>query len=285
MRVLVNSASSVSLTFYGDESAVTADSAVTVTVTDAAGNTFQTATADHDSSDNSYSFTLNASPKLARFSVLWAGTFSGLAQSMTTYVDVVGGRIFGLAELRASDPDISNSTTYPTAKLSEIRDEVEAEFERITHVSFVPAYRRVTVDGTGTMHQNLPDRYIRKILSVSVDGTAYTTGQLTTITGTEFGQAFDSSGNVFQVGSRNVVIEYEYGLDAPPADVRRAALTRARVRLTSLRSGVPDRATSFSAAEGGTYALSTPGRAGAKTGIPDVDVVLADYSMRIPGIG
>jgi hypothetical protein len=78
-----------------------------------------------------------------------------------------------------------------------------------------------------------------------------------------------------------VKVVVEYGLGGVPSDVLRAALTRGRHFLAAPTSGVPDRATSITMDGGGTIALTTPGLRGSKTGIPDVDVVLARYSYSL----
>jgi hypothetical protein len=45
------------------------------------------------------------------------------------------------------------------------------------------------------------------------------------------------------------------------------------------RSGIPDRVTSYTAVDGGSYRLALPGAYA--TGIPDVDAVYSRYSRRM----
>jgi hypothetical protein len=73
----------------------------------------------------------------------------------------------------------------------------------------------------------------------------------------------------------------EYGLPAGLEDVKRAGLIRLRSLLTAENSGIPDRAVSFVAAEGGNFTLATAGRNGYETGIPEVDATLSRYRYRI----
>jgi hypothetical protein len=54
-----------------------------------------------------------------------------------------------------------------------------------------------------------------------------------------------------------------------------------RSLLTAQRSGIPDRATAFVAAEGGNFTLATPGRNGYETGIPEVDATLKRWKFSV----
>jgi hypothetical protein len=63
-----------------------------------------------------------------------------------------------------------------------------------------------------------------------------------------------------------VVVEFEYGLDRPPADLVRQAYVRLRTVLNINKQGVPDRASSFTMTDGGTFRLDMPGAF--KTGVP-----------------
>ena len=87
----------------------------------------------------------------------------------------------------------------------------------------------------------------------------------------------------FLDGLANIVVEVEYGLNEPPADMVTAAKLRLRQRLNLNKSGIPDRAATWTAAEGGTYQLD---RASAyKTGSDVVDSVYERYSLRQRGDG
>jgi hypothetical protein len=84
---------------------------------------------------------------------------------------------------------------------------------------------------------------------------------------------------------------YIYGLGVVPADLKRAALTRIRYRLNLEHSGIPDRTLTMTAPDGGTFEVSPPTRQQANqaghmqgTGMPEVDAVLARYSMRATGV-
>ena len=60
-------------------------------------------------------------------------------------------------------------------------------------------------------------------------------------------------------------------------------MVRLRTVLNIPKAGLPDRTTSFTVADGGTYRLDMPGAF--KTGIPSVDAAYARYSRRTTGSG
>jgi hypothetical protein len=99
---------------------------------------------------------------------------------------------------------------------------------------------------------------------------------------------FDTSGlvtrfdaQIWPYGSNNVIFEIEYGMDAPPEDLKEAAMYRLRSRLNLTRSGVPDRVSSYTTPEGSVYRVTLPSRY--STGIPDVDAVYLAYQTPVPG--
>lgn len=261
--------------------------AVTVTVTRADGTAIATGAATSGTGSDPRTYTLTAANNgvLDLLTVVW--TDAGDGSTHTTYVEVVGGYYFTVAEARASDASLTDTSKYPTAAIVAARREVEEEFERICQVAFVPRFATVTFDGSGGASLLLDRSPIRAIRSVRdyTDGdsyTAWTVDELAAIVLTEWGSATSRAGKTFRAGSQNLVVAFEHGMTRPPAEVKRAALTRLRSRLNWAKSGIPDRATSFSVAEGGTYQLSTAGAF--STGIPDVDAVLARYSRRVPGV-
>ena len=149
----------------------------------------------------------------------------------------------------------------------------------------MPRYRRIVLDWTGTDTLLAGVQEIRTVRSVRIytpagtsSYTALTSAQLAGLIVSPDGQIRRTDYLVFAEGTGNVVLEVEHGLDEPPAQLRRAAFTRLRHRLNMATSSVPERATNFTAVEGGTYQLSMPGVYA--TGIPDVDAVYSRYSRR-----
>lgn len=297
-RIAKNSAGTLSHTFLVDETPTDATGSVTYAVVDATGAAVTSGTASSaGASTGTYTFVLAAQSALKALTVTWSATVAGSATTATTYAEIVGGHFFTLKQGRDSDASLADTTTYPTADLTAARLEVEVECENICDLAFVPRYARVVLDGSGTDELVLqhPDRTYRSVAEVrtvrsvtmadSPDGTftAFTAGQLADLAVAADGTMVRTGGDVFTAGRRNVIVEYEYGLDAPPSDLVREAKIRLRTVLNANKSGVPDRASSFTMTDGGTFRLDMPGPF--RTGIPTVDAAYGRYSRRSTGTG
>lgn len=259
---------------------------VTVGVTKADGTAVVapgTATTGTGSSPRTYA--LAAQTALNLLTVTW--TDAGDSSAHTQLVEVVGGYWFSRAQAILHDSNLADGAKYPPERISAVRAEVEAEFEDVTNVAWVPRFRRVQLAGSGSCDLVLPDVMIRTLRSVRAyasDLATYDTFDADDLTGTvakAWGVLHRSAG-----WSRDVVyvVEYEHGADQPPPDLRDAAITRLRHRLNMHRSGIPDRATSQTTESGQTYSLATPGLRGFITGIPDVDMVLTRRTFMRDGI-
>ncbi|GAB3847270.1 hypothetical protein GCM10029963_28420 [Micromonospora andamanensis] len=249
-------------TFLDDEETLTPVS-VTVTVTRAGGTV---STADGEATGDAGVYTFDAG-QLApgAYTVRWDG---GAVAVDITIVEVVGGFLFTVPQLRASDEDLT-AQRFPADEVRLCREVVEAEFQRITGRSFTPRTAFLAASDFPECGELLP---FRDVASVAALGAS--PGPLTVETVGPY--AF-----MPEVPDGTTGLEVVYGFPAVPAGVKRAALLYARWLLLEERSSIPDRATSFQPAEGGTYTLSTPGRAGAETGLPTVDAVLEGYRYRI----
>lgn len=299
-RILRTAPATLTHTFYVGETPTDATGAVAVAVTDAGGTAVASGNAVHAGAGTGrYTFALPGQAQLSQLNVAWTATIAGSTVAETDQVEVVGGFLFTLVEGRGSDKTLSDQVKYPTDDLIEARQEVEEELERITQRAFVPRYRRLVLAGSGTRDLVVPDGgddYVAGILLrgvrlpirsasvASAPGQAavpFTSGQLQALS-VAGGALRRGDGGVWTAGGV-VVLEYEYGCDAPPADLKKAALLRFRSRLNLNKSGVPERAISFTVAEGGTYRLSTP--SAERTGLPEVDAVYARYSRGAAGPG
>lgn len=253
-------------------------SAPTVTVVRADGTSVASGTA---TGTNPATFALTGA-QIPNLDVLYATWVAGTT-TIRTIVEVVGGFYFTVAEARAFGEPLSNATKYPDAKIQDYRTAVESELEKITRRAFVPKYRYVTLTGRSQDRLLLPDDYVRSVRSVGEWDTGRTTltpyglTDLAAISVEDFGAISRTNGGVFALGSANVVVGYEYGLDAPPRDLKEAAMLRLRTLLTNPRSGISDRALSFTDSGGTTTRLATAGVGNFETGIPDVDAVYARY--------
>ncbi|MDG9711162.1 hypothetical protein [Streptomyces sp. DH10] len=268
MRFLNGRVVRLEYTFLDDETPLDVP-AVSVTVRDSAGQSVYTGPASR--TGDVWGVTLPPLP-LGPYAVEWKG--GDVATDRSSF-EVVGAFLFTVPEARASDVDLADSQRFPAADVRHYREVVEDEFETITGRSFVPRVRRVTVtgDGSSTIFTGLLD-VIGLVDVTGPSGSLDASGW--TITDAGFLKApFDLT-----EGAR-YSLAVEYGLPAGLEDVKRAGLIRLRSLLTAENSGIPDRAVSFVAAEGGNFTLATAGRNGYETGIPEVDATLTRYRYRI----
>lgn len=268
MRFLSGRAVTLRHTFLDDETPMVVP-AVSVTVRDASGATVYTG--DATSSGDEWSAILPAQPE----GVYTASWVAGTSATDRETFEVVGGHLFTLPEARGSDMDLADSARFPTAELKHYREVVEDEFETITARSFVPRTARVEVeaDDSSTLFLGYFDVTALKAVegpSGAVDVTGWTVDR----------SGFLRAPYDLTDGDRYTVT-FGYGFGQVPEDVKRAGLLRLRSLLTAERSGIPDRATAFVAAEGGNFTLATAGRNGYETGIPEVDATLTRYKYRI----
>jgi hypothetical protein len=260
---------------------------VTVTVTRADGSTVATAAATTEGADFKLSYSLSASnnSRLDWLKAVW--TDAGDSTSWTTWYEVVGGYYFTVAQARALDPALT-ALDYPAADLLSLRDEIEREFESPQAIGrgLVPRYMRERLhgDNTAELFLSVPDlRRVRSILAVDPDGTTWEPFASATIAAIPANTDGAARLEGYTWPSQPIVIEYEYGIDRPPSDLVRAIVRRLRYVSAQPNSGVPDRATTFSAGrDGGTYGLAVEGRAGFITALPDVDLLIRRYRVRGP---
>lgn len=289
-RVLRTATSTLEHTFYVDETPTDSTTTVTVSIVDANGTSVTSGNATSAGvGTGKYTFTLPSQSLVNLLTVSWSATIATASVVEADMVEIVGGFFFTLAEGRASDSTLADPGKYPTARLIAKRLETEVECEEICDRSFVPRYRRAVLDGTGTSELMLVgDNDIRAIRAVKVApqvGEAFvalTAGELAKLVVTPDRVLVRADGLIWTEERANVVVEYEYGLDSPPEDLRRAAMTRFRSRLNLGYSGVQERALSYTTGDGTTYRLSTPDAY--STGLPDVDAVYARWSLR-SGVG
>lgn len=287
-RILAGTAATLR-TVLADQDGNPADAsgALTVAVSRADGTVVLaagTATVHGTTGNYSVALTSAQTATLDQLTAVWTDAATG--RTVTTRHDIVGGFFFSLTEARASnDGQLADTVKYSDAQVLIAREEVEVEAEEICDVAFVPRYARVLLDGNSTGEITLPHNRIRRVRSVKIltstggaVATTLTAGQLAALSVDHLGVMRRTDGGWFDEGRANVVVEYEHGWDQPPTDLRKAALVRLRWRLNSSKTGVNDRATSFTAENGQTYQLDTAGAF--KTGMPDVDAAYSRYSMR-----
>ncbi len=207
---------------------------------------------------------------------MWTSTSQG---KRTTYAQIAGGVYATLADIRAL-ADLADPARYPTARLVESRQWAQALIEDYCRVAFVPRYAREQLTGSGAPMLILPRPRPRLLLAATVDGAAVTSGDLAAWTLKPSGVVERTS--AFPAG-RPVVVAYEHGEDAPPADLKEACLTLCRYWLLNRREAMFDRARAVRDELGVTY-LSQPGDR-RPSGLPAVDAVLNRYADITPSVG
>jgi hypothetical protein len=285
VRVLRTASVTLTHTFTVDEAPTDATGNVTATLKRLDGTLVNTATASHPGQAGVYTYTLPPQALLDILTLDWSCTLGGSSiLSVRDQVEIVGGFLFSPAEARAAHKQLlDNHSTWPTVGLATKAVLVEQECERICRQAFVPRFARAALSGTNSpmvgIPQTFPHTMLRTLRAVSVDGVAWAAPDVAAVGLSDTGVLTRPGGAIWPAGFRNIVVEYEHGWDLPPDEgIRDAAILRLRSRLTAASSGIPDRAQSFSVADGGVYRLSTPGPD--RTGIPDVDAVYARWTRQ-----
>lgn len=217
------------------------------------------------------------SESLDELSATWTEGGGGV---YTTVIDVVGGYYFSLAEARRAAPNFTDKQKYSDELILKVRQEVEEECERICNRAFVPRFKRMqfAFTGDGLDRLKLPNVDVRAVSAMTIDGAQVAPSALVV---ESYGEVRYLAGGRFgalRPYGAGVIVSYEYGLDNPPADLRRAALIRFASRLSLSKTGVPDRA-EFQIVDGRTFTLTTPGVRGSHTGIREVDEVYDAYAF------
>lgn len=271
-RVLVGTTNSITAIFLAGEDPIDADGAVSVTVEHYDGTSVETGTATH-AGVGTYTYVLPSQSDPGFLRVRWSGEFSGDTQEVIQEYEAVAAFLFPLSELRAMD-GLGDETTYPTTELSAVRDAVTDLFTEYTRTAFGETWAREVLDGDGSTSVILHYLPLKRVLSIKVNGAARTA------TAARLSGLVDTS-SALTTGAQNVVVEYVYGRDTVPGDVKRAALKLARSWLLESSSSIPDRARMMTT-QWGTFQLANATE-DYPTGIPEVDSVLNRYSMRMPG--
>lgn len=226
-----------------------------------------------------YTLTLPASADPDFWLCTWVANVAAADVRVTDQVEHVGGFLYSIADLRATHEGLRDVTRHPEAVLVAGRTAVEQEAERIAGHAFVPRFARYALDGGGGQKLALPDMFVRRVRAVSIGSTVLDVTALAAVTAKVSGVITRPGG--WPAGDANIIVEYEHGLHAPPADVSEMAMYRHVSRKSLATSNIPDRAVSYSSAEGG--GVFRLGMAGPKsTGIPEVDAAYRALSIDSP---
>ncbi len=272
-RVQQTTKVTVSHTFRVDGQLTDAAGAVTATVKRLDGTAVVGAGSVNHDSLGVYSVALPTSAVPDTWTLDWSGSLSGATVIVRDIVEIVGDFLFGTNEVRTEYNLAVNK--YPDAMLVQKRIEVENECEDICRRAFVPRFKRRLLDGSGTDELIVPDLYLRTLRAASVavyagqTMTPLTTTDLAAVAAQPEGTLIRDDGQLWPLGHRNIIVEYEHGEDWAPETIRSGAKLRLRTVIDRPVTGVPQRAVSFTTQDGGIYRLSQPGKA--STGQPEVD--------------
>jgi hypothetical protein len=222
---------------------------------------------------------------LDTYTATWTGTVATVAQSWRTAFELCGGYLFELADLRAFDPAFADTAKYPATLVRSARTAAEQRFERAAQIACVPRAKRLTAVGNGTFRLKTGLSALRRVVSLSVDGTALTSDELADLVPREWG-AIDCSHHASWERNhwrRHAAIDVwcEHGLDYPDEPVSQAVMLLCRDFL--IRSPLSSRAT-VEQSDVGFFRLSIAGK-DRPTGIPEVDEVIAELNGRRPKVG
>ena len=221
---------------------------------------------------------------LDAYTAPWNAVVNDVAHEWTSDIELVGGYLFEIADLREQDRTFTVDK-YPTETLREVRNWVEDVIEgpRAANVAFVPRSSRVTIDGTGRSSLPLPDLNVREVYAVTVNGTAWTSEQIETLVVDDGVLWLSDSSPLYMwtAGRRNITLHYSHGHDRAPGAITRAALMLAKEYC--VKSDVPGRATATSIGDQ-LFRLTIAGRDGV-TGLPDVDAAIDQFGRKTYTVG
>lgn len=275
VRVLVQTPASPQVSFLANETGEDADADVTVTVTRADGTVIATDAATSAVGGGVYSYALDPQARLDLITLAWSGTFGGLDATVPTQVEIVGGFYVGLDKIR-TQPNVDSHAKWDTVDLARARDWFEDLAEDVTGVAWVPRFAREKVSGPrcsdAVILRHHPVRAVTSVRSYTSAAayTSFTVDELADLDVTDSGIVRRQWLGSWPSGKRNLVFEYEHGYDAPPADLREAALVAIRDKLLGDRTG--SRQLSVSTEQG--IVRSATASADFPVGIPFVDAVL-----------
>lgn len=268
----------------------------TVVVTKADGTAVSSGSATRPATDPTglYNFAVTAAQTAALNQLQATWTFSDGSVRSTVH-DIAGRFYFSQTHVRLIEASLNSGTKYTLAQLYEARLATETECEAICDRAFVPRFGRFTLSGSGTTDLILPVGDLRRIVSGRVypypGATTYTTLTAANLAALTWvinpdpthvlpGDNMITRGdyNLWDEGNNNIIVEVEYGLDAPPDDLLRETMSRLRTRLNSAALGLSERATSYSTPEGQTFKLDTADAE--STGFSAIDAVYTRYSRR-----
>lgn len=261
-----------------DGADVTPTGTLGLTIKDGAGAAIThgaTPTFDSGSGELVASVAFGALPELDTYVCRWTATEG----EWISHVELVGGFLFEIPELRAVDPTFADASLYPAERIRSARTRAEMRIEQAAHVAYVPRGRRVRIVAGAGARLRLPDNAIRRLVSCKVAGRVLTGTELAMLVPLEWG-AIDADDPAPWISGDVVEIHYEHGEDFPPEPISGATMLVSREYL--IPGQISSRAT-VEATDVGFFRLSVAGR-DKPIGIPEVDAVIDQFGRRRPFI-
>lgn len=275
-RILINTSALLAVQFYVDETATdpSPDSA-TVTIVSADGTAIATDAVATNAGVGKFTYVLPAQSDVHQLTATWTATFGGVPITVTTTAEIVGGYYCSLAEIRAADPSLASTSTYPWDALDAARAEAEDEAETIMGRSFVRRYavERLVVDDNGNVQTSRAHlQKLRKVTATRYGDAVAVELDACKIIG-------DSLVRIPVAAGSLVELHYEHGLDgAFAAGVVGAVRIRARQFAQSANSRVPLYSERVVVdPNGATVTRMLPGAK--TTGVAEVDAVYGRLSF------
>jgi hypothetical protein len=213
-RVLTNAPATISQQWFSGGTAVD-PGVVTIQIDRADGTSLVsagTATSGTGVNPRTFNLTSTHTNQLDRLKSTWT---SGTLGKLVNYHEIVGGFLFTISQGIAE-------TGQTAAIVAEARVRAELQLEDACGIAFVPRYARETVSALSGRRLLLSNLRVRTVRTVTVDGVAMTAGELAEVLPN--GNILWNDDRIWERGIRNVVVDYEHGMDFPPGGADIAAL-------------------------------------------------------------
>lgn len=262
-----------------DGAATTVTPVPQVTITDDAG-TAVVSNQNTTLSSGVYNYTLASAIRneLGVYEATYTYTQSGQSVTVSEKFEVVGNHLFEIADLRAFDEALADTTTYPSTALADARDSATERLENAADVAFTSRVTRQTLSGDNTTHLLLPHTDVFELLEVWIDNVQI--DETDVFVRPEGVLVYD---HYWTYGLNNIEVRYRHGYEQTPTPVSRAAMMLAVEH--AVVSALPTRAMSQTT-DVGDFRISIANvDAGRDTGIPEVDAVISRFGRRRPVLG
>ena len=272
LELLTNTSNTVSMTFYVAGVAIDVVSP-SITVYRKLDNTVLVATVETVHVDiGEYEYVLAPQTVVDSLYAVWTGTVDGVLIAVRQELEIVENFLFDVEQARIfGEKDLASLTTFPSSKIADDRWKITQEFTRYLRASPIRRFAYERHDGNGKPQIYLDHSRVNSLIRVTVDGVSQILDDLNVY---EDGLV-RSETIVFTSGQRNILFEYNHGMESVPGEIQRAGLLYVTARVAG--NEALDRVITHTD-ETGTYRLSTANRYDKPTGYPYIDAILNGYA-------